>query len=186
MSEITISLETPDFSGLLETPGVREVPVAFKVVTGLQLPDSSPLLFKHYIPEVSGVSYDTITLPEAKAQRVANFALAHFVHGARDFDCRSFMGYVMGWDDAVTVGKPRNYFGGRVDPEDTKPGLPYMIPRDPQAGVGVAHAFFGHDQPGKSLSVISYESPLVIADNAQLMQAFGGAALLEITHSEEA
>ena len=92
----------------------------------------------------------------------------------------------MGWDDAVTVGKPRNYFGGRVDPEDTKPGLPYMIPRDPQAGVGVAHAFFGHDQPGKSLSVISYESPLVIADNAQLMQAFGGAALLEITHSEEA
>lgn len=163
-------------------PGVGSTQLEFDAVTGLQLPSTAPLDFTHFSLPTSGEDVYRLSMLASIAQKVYEFSKATFVDGRGQFDCRAFLGYVMGWDAEITTGVRRNYYGKFVGPEETHNSLPYLLA---QKGEDVTpHAVLGIDQGGKSLSVVGLEYPLIIADNASLLRAFGCYALLEVSEIE--
>jgi hypothetical protein len=183
MSETLLTLETGRFNGSMHQPGVGTSYLEFDVVKGLQLPHTAPLEFVHYsLPNV-GNDIQQLSLPEDTAKKIYDFSETTYVHGTGDFDCRAFLGYVMGWDTKITTGVPRACRGDYVGPADTKNNLPYFISQE-DGGMS-PHAVLGIEQPGKSLSVAGFEYSLIIADNADLLRVFGGFALIEVMKIED-
>jgi len=182
MSEISILLRTGKFSGDMHQPGVGISKLEFDVVKGIRFPNRAALNFNHFSLPNQGDSTTALTLPEDVVNRIYSFSEDHFVNGKGSFDCRSFLGYVAGWDTEAATGVVRAYHGNYVRAADTKNGLPYLVSQ--RDGGATPHAVIGIDQPGMSLGVAGYEQPLVIANNADLLRVFGGFALLEVKHIE--
>lgn len=88
----------------------------------------------------------------------------------------------MGWDADISPGIERSYLGYHVKPKDTKNNQPYIMAIDDEK---IIHAVLGIDSPGKSLSVASFECPLIVARNKDLYRAFGGRVMLEVTNFED-
>lgn len=182
MPSVSLSLETSRFSGHMHHPAVGTTYLEFDVIKGIQLPNTAPLTFVHHLLPTTGNDIQQLSLSESTAKKVYDFSEATYVKGRGNFDCRAFLGYVMGWDRNITQGVYRSYYGDYVGPADTKSDLPYLMPHE-DGGLS-QHAVLGIEQPGKSLSVAGYESSLIIADNTGLLRAFGGFALLEVTDIE--
>ncbi|PLS82066.1 hypothetical protein CYG49_00320 [Candidatus Saccharibacteria bacterium] len=183
MSEVTVSLRTGHYAGEMHQPGVGTSKLEFEVVKGLQLPGSTPLEFEHHMLPNEGDSAIELALPEEMALKLSAFSEACFVEGRGDFDCRAFLGYVMGWDKTIKTNTNKNYMGNQLSASETKAGLPYLIMQSDAALT--PHAMMGIDQPGQSLGVMGFECSMGIANNNDLVRAFGGVALLEVTKVEE-
>lgn len=164
-------------------PGVGTSSIGFEVVKSMRLPSTTPLEFTHFSPPTIRTTLHELEIPETIAKNIYSFSDATYVHGRGNFDCRAFLGYVMGWDSDITLGVCRTYLGNYVSPQNTRNGIPYIVSQ--VDGGTVPHSVLGIGQSGKSLSVAGVESPLVIADNADLLRVFGGFALLEVTDTRE-
>lgn len=178
MRERVLSVETGHFTGNIFEPSVGRTRLEFEIATGMAVSRRNKLSFTEYMLPTINSSEVTLKLQKSVAKRIFTFARQTYVNGRGDFDCRAFLGYAMGWDAEITTATQRTYQGPYVGPDETQNGKPYLIV---QKDNGVTpHALLGIDLPSKSLSVVGYESPLIIADNRDLLKAFGGFALMEI------
>lgn len=153
------------------------------IVTGVQLPGNRSLDFSHFTPKDYGVPViRNLTFTEDIAKRIFDFCERTYVNGEGGFDCHGFLAYAMGRTRDVVRGSKWNCYGSYVQPEDTISGLPYLIAQEEDGEP--PHSVLGAEQTGRGLSVASTEGPLIIADNADLLKAFGGFALLEVERVE--
>ncbi len=182
MKEVTVLLQTGRYHGFLDQPEVGITRLKFDVVNGLRLPNTDPLQFSHFSLPNEGSVTQRLSLPEDMAKKIYDFSEETFVNGRGNFDCRAFLGRVMGWDVDISPGVQRNYFGRYVKPKRTCNSLPYLIaPNDSS----ITHAVLGIDKPGKSLGVAGFECPLVIAKNTDLLRSFGSVAMFEVKGVED-
>lgn len=161
-------------------PGVGTTELELEAVAAIQLPQSAPLEFFHHKLQEQGrwgSRRDEITLPREMAARLVHFATKHFVEGAGDFDCRSFVEYVAGWKESTHRGRRPQCKGVPIHPDHVEEGEPYFLFQS--ADQPIPHAVLGHRRPSESFGVAGGECPIVIAKNRPLMAAFGATALLE-------
>ena len=186
MTEILATLRTGRYSGSMHQPGVGTTHLEFDVVNGLQLAGTTPLDFTHFSLPSSGEHIHRLSLPEQIARKIHAFSETTYVNGRGGFNCRAFLGYVMGWDADIKIGADahRAYHGNYVSPTNTRSSLPYLIGQE-DGGI-TQHAVLGIEEPGMSLSVAGHECPLIIANNSDLLRAFGGTAMLEVTSIADA
>ncbi|HUC89830.1 MAG TPA: hypothetical protein VMR45_03435 [Patescibacteria group bacterium] len=184
MTDVVVTFTAQHREGSFRCPGIGQQRLGFEVVTGIQLPDSKPLRFGRYI-EANGSGKDiyTVSMQEATALHLSRFWHKHFSQGQGIFDCRSFAGYLAGWDETETFGKRRFFYGHAADPEHTAPMQPYVI-SEQQNGPS-SHAMFGFDNSGMSFGILGPETPMVIAPSTTLMKAYGGAVLLAVERVED-
>jgi hypothetical protein len=177
MKKVETLLFTQHHETEMHQPGVGSTRLGFEAVKGIQLPNTAPRIFSHYLFDSSGAeTAERIQLPEEKAERLLKFSDDHFVDGKGDFDCRAFLHFIEGWEDEVKTGVPKLYYGSSVRPEDTLPAEPYVV----EAKGPTPHAMLGIDRPSHSLSVAGYEHSLIVAENMKLVRAFGGTALCHV------
>jgi hypothetical protein len=182
MKEVAVLLRTGKYCGYLEQPEVGITQIKFDVVNELRLPGAEWLKFAYFSLPNEGNKAQKLMLLEDIAKRIYDFSQATFVNGRGNFDCRAFLGRIMGWDADISPGVEKLYSGHYVQPSQTKNCLPYLIsPKDNC----ITHAVLGIDRPGKSLSVAGVEGPLVIAKNTDLLRAFGGIAMFEVIKAED-
>jgi hypothetical protein len=182
MNELDVSLHTGRFRGYLNQPEGEFTKIKFDVVKSLKLPNTDPLFLTHFTLPNTGDKMQRLSLSEDLAKRIYDFSEETFVNGRGGFDCRTFLGYVMGWDADISPGIERSYSGYHVKPKDTQNNLPYIMAAEDEH---IAHAVLGIDQPGKSLSVGGFECPLIVARNKDLYRVFGSRVMLEVTSFED-
>lgn len=178
MSRVPVSFKTGYCKVSLRREGVGSSSIGVRVVTGIQIADSEPSIFRYFGLPSRNEEWLTLSLPEEMSARVGRFCDASFVRGEGEFDCRSFLGYVMGWDVEPAAGVERRYLGTYVSAQETKPDRPYLMSSQDKGDI--RHAVLGIERPGESLGVLHYERPLVIARNIDLLQAFGSTTMLEV------
>jgi hypothetical protein len=179
----TIMFTTGQYQGEMHQPGVGTTELNVDIVNGIRMSGRRDLIFRHFLFDAPGDDLHKVNLPQEIAERIYDFSERKYVNGSGDFDCHGFIGYVMGWDCDIVAGANRIYNGTFVEADQTEAGIPYLISNGD--GGESPHAVLGIDQPGKSLSAGGYECPLIIAENEQLLRAFGGTALLRVSSIEE-
>lgn len=183
MRDALLTIETGHFIGNIFEPSVGRTRLEFEIATGMTTSFRNKLRFTDYLLPTTDTSVFTLRFNKSVAKRIFVFAKQTYVDGRGDFDCRAFLGYAMGWDAEISTATQRIYQGPYVGPDETQNGKPYLIVQ--KDGGVTPHALLGIDQPSKSLSVVGYESPLIIANNGDLLKAFGGIALMEIQATTE-
>lgn len=200
-SLVLVGFQVQQASGYKDEPGVGKTHVTYQVVTGLRIPDRPPLRFIHHLyPSLGKLpSPKIVFLPflQDMADRLYEFSTEVFVYGRDRFNCFTFLSFLMGWIDTIeptvsaTAQTPNGveYQGSRgpdvinklqvvqaTEPNATKELTPYLVSRNQNV---YPHALLGIG-PDKNLAVAGPDQPLVIADNAMVLTAFGGVELLEV------
>lgn len=188
-------------SGYKDEPGVGKTHVTYQMVTGLRIPDRPTLRFIHHqylsLGKLPSPKIVFLPFPQDMADRLYEFANEVFVNGRDRFNCFTFLSFLMGWIDTIeptisVTTRTTNgieYQGSRgpdvisklqvvqaTKPNATKELTPYLVSRNQSV---YPHALLGIG-PDKNLAVAGPNQPLVIADNAMVLKAFGGVELLEV------
>lgn len=116
------------------------------------------------------------------ARRLFTFCKRTYVEGDYDYDCHSFVGYLMGWQEDIAAGSARFTKGGPMnDFAATSVNTPYTA-RAPEARNNV-HSFLGTERPGYGLGVVGPGLPLVIGKTLDLKRTFAATELFELSPS---
>jgi hypothetical protein len=153
------------------------------MVKALQLPHSPVRTFRHNVLLGNGPPGEQeIRLPESMAQRLLDFCEVKYIRGlfrgGRDFDCKDLLHFLVGWEGSMRSRANTGYTGTLIDPEKITPAQPYAVVATDES---FPHTFLGIDEPAHGICVAGYESPLIIAQSNDIVRAFGGCALLQIT-----
>ena len=157
-----------------------------EVVTSVRGNNIQPVEFAGYQP-VGEVVERTLQLPEKMAQKFGEFFLHAYANsemlpGDKDFDCHSFVAFMMD-----TMEEP----GSTYHPQ-FKPAPVEMTPHDPNnlepyksfglvtwgdnGPIENAHSVISLPN-GENMSVRGIGSPLVIANNKEMMREFGAKTI---------
>lgn len=186
MAETSV-LQTQAVRCKITQPGVNRIRRKWfgaDIVTGMQLPCTDFLNFTYFDSQPSAPeTLQQISLSQDVAERVYDFSERVYVSGQGQFDCHGFLAYAMGWTQDIMSGTHFNYYGKYVNHEETRSSQAYVVAQ--REGGRPPHSVLGVDLAGKSLGAQAYEGPLMLADNADLLKASGGFAVLEVSHLEK-
>lgn len=147
-------------------------------VTGIRIRGGQPLNFLATSP---GIRPDqrAFPMPEIMAGRLDKFIRRHYLMRAPNFDCFSFMHYLMGWSsDSTFDGRPVRHGGPAVSLLALEPHNAYILRRDDMAGrrmYGVIAL-----SPDLTLSVLGVDRQLVVAYPGELMLGYRAAVLQKV------
>lgn len=127
MSEVPVVLKKIAYRASVIVDDIPATNVNTEIITGIQLPNSSPVNFLHFLREGTVSGREVLNMPLEFAVRFDAFCRRHYVEGSPDFCCHQFLASVMGWDTANS-DRLGVYVGTRdIDPENTEPLKPYCI-----------------------------------------------------------
>lgn len=170
-------------------PGVGATTASHEIITAIEPTDGPTLPFRYFRPEQD---HDTnlqplqlqpqiITMPSEMGKRVLAFCEATFVEGQDNFNCFSFVDFVMGWHSEIGQPGPYRYFDSVPVGPDTSPNEPYFIHAPHGYGGPIPHLLLGAARRRHALNVLGPDMPLAISKNTDLLRAFGGINIRAIT-----
>jgi hypothetical protein len=153
------------------------------IVTGIELEHAAPATIAALNPEYR---YDVpFTLefffPDQINERLLRFYQAHFAQKApneSEYDGHSFISYVQGWSDTVDpegCGNMAYRFGDLV--RTYRSGAAYCLMNSEGEGI---HSLMGVDDNDRNLSIVGYNSDLIITDHVAITGLYGTSQVREL------
>ena len=180
MTELILSrLYVPNLETL--TPEMGAVKADYEVITGIRTAGSR-ISFSY---DIDGHPEEPRSMEDIRqavsplmAQRLLDFCDLTFCAGNADYDCHSFTGFVMGWQDSTAAGSARikQKWRGSRDFEDIENNVAYVA-HAPGALAPNAHSFIGTERPGYALSAMGPGLPMVLSSVRDLRRTFGASEL---------
>ena len=176
-----IKLQTRPYSALLSILGGKKVAVQAEEVVAVQVGRQSVVDFQHVRPGKASKSSQEIDLSQIMAERLQAFCRKYYVDGRGNFDCRTFMLYMMGREDGeITKNRVAHGFvGNPMSPNASTIGKPYLIPSPSEEEP--PHCIIGVLRAGYSLGVMGVKGPLLIARNDHLARIYNSPVIAEVT-----
>ena len=180
MTELILSrLYVPNLE--TRTPEMGAVKADYEFVTGIRTPDAHASFsydMGTHAEEARSLKDVRQTVSPYMARRLFNFCELTFCAGNADYDCHSFTGFVMGWQDSTAAGSARikQKWHATRDFEGIKNNVAYVA-RAPGALAPNAHSFIGTERPGYALSAMGPGLPMVLSSVRDLRRTFGATQL---------
>lgn len=118
------------------------------------------------------------TMPADMAKRLIEFCDMTFCANNPNYDCHTFVGFLMGWQDTVAAGSSTIGLSGNgsIDFTDTTLNQAYVAIA-PGAIAPYAHSFIGSDRRGIGFGVAGPGMPIVMSPAEDLKRSFGATKL---------
>jgi len=118
-------------------------------------------------------------MTKTMARRLLDFCRLTVAVGNDDYDCHSFVSFLMGWQNDAATGRKRIAVSGQPirNFANTEANCPYIAHVPGAKEEPYPHSFFGTRWPGYGLSVISAGMPLVMSRTTDLKRVYGATQL---------
>lgn len=176
-SEVMLTLTLRHVTERMRTPYSRlqRLPVGY--ISGVQVAGHSRIEIPYSFR--GRESYKTISVPTPVARRIVKFVHNHYVTRSSGFSCHSFMRYAAGFDEQPHNGRVL-YNGPVITSGPLKPYNGFVMRRGVIRQDDPLHCFLSLPD-SQNLSVFGDDSPLIVARNNQLMDAYGADTLIRVT-----
>lgn len=175
---ITVPTELP-FATQLAGEGTLEA----CYVVGMQEEQNTAIWHRKY--RVSAFTMEvTMDVSPEIAGRVAWFFARFFTKATLEpYDGHSFVGFVAGWDETVSIKSAahRRYDVSAQETLHLEAGRPYVA----RCGEVILHSMLGIHPPDTNLSVIGRQGAMVVSCANDLLRVYGADNIAEVTgHAE--
>lgn len=158
----------------------RGYQLSYLIVTSVHTPEQEPLLIPNGKRLRSTINRGSpraqlVALEQRLANRLLAFVRACYIEGQRDYDCYSFIHYLLGAIRTPTEARELRADGVWVTPNRLSSGRAYEVAHHDHG----VHAFLAiSSQLGLSISGVN--GGLTIIKTADMMGAYGGTRLLRV------
>ena len=163
----------------MHTPSTGWVEADYEMITGITVLRDRITLYAsmdQQAKEVVPLSPIRQRMPQEMAKRLLDFCDMTFCSRNPDYDCHTFTGFMMGWQDTVAAGSSGLETDGEAIPDFnyTESNRPYVAhaPGNPWA-----HSFIGTERKGYGFGVAGPGMALVMSRTVDLRRTFGAEEL---------
>jgi len=164
--------------------GTQRAAANFDIVTGLQLPHSELISITSENMgsdlEYGGANTYEMEFPDEISERLVSFYKQYFAEKPpTEYDCHSFVAYVMGWHDTVDTmaSLTRKYEFGPRPVERYEAGAAYAVMSGPDAG---AHSLLGTSDPDKNLYIFGVNELMAITTHDATKKLYESENIVQI------